>query len=722
MTADFNFFLPITKIDKERRLISGYASTPALDLDGEIVALDAVRKALPGYWQWRNIRRMHTADAVGVAKEANVDDKGLFLTAKIVDDDCWKKVLEGVYKGYSIGGKKLAKNGNTITEIELVEVSVVDRPANPECKFDVSKAASDGAAAILAKLPKSFRDPRDRALGKMAQAIEIIAKAPVEAGPPEFLTKAPADGFQAPAKSDANLCKHGNDPETCAKCMKRAAKVAKREVKRKERESLASQGKALPDGSFPIKDKSDLANARQAIGRSKNPTAARALIRRRARELGVSLPDNWKSLGSADPSFLTLSADGGKGMLAKGTLAGHDAALAERSEEGRNLNFTKRERKLLKRMGVAGSLAYCFDSMRNAQRDLLREAQQEGGDMKDKALAEKLGSVASQLAAVIGQKADHEGQEALDLTDADDQGFLTLGGMEMSAQVTKNFKIEDIDTNDPMVAAVAELMKRAATPSRAARMQMARGDLKKARKSVKDMEDAIKSAHGILKARYLAKSAIIKAGKKPADDGDADDDMEAMGKVMGALNKAFGSASTLKTFIKSANVQLKKAASRSGQRGQEVSDGNADYKVPVGVKDLTPGDVDTAGGTSAPFVHGMETPFPGKSAKVRKGFVSATEAEALARAAAAEAKVEVLGALPSAPVFGKRPAITDMSKIIGGTKDEAVSIMKGVDPADLTRDEESNARAVSKMIGNMILGGHGKSVFDDNFRGTGGLN
>jgi hypothetical protein len=131
------------------------------------------------------------------------------------------------------------------------------------------------------------------------------------------------------------------------------------------------------------------------------------------------------------------------------------------------------------------------------------------------------------------------------------------------------------------------------------------------------------------------------------------------------------------------------------------------------------GEVDEGG---APIVHGMETPFPGKGAKVKKGYISSTEAEALVRAAAAEAKVEVLSKMPAGATFGKRPVLADMAKIIGGTDAAATSIMKGVDPADLTKDEDSNSRAVSKMIGNMIVGGHGRSVLDDSFRGTGGMN
>lgn len=63
------------------------------------------------------------------------------------------------------------------------------------------------------------------------------------------------------------------------------------------REKLAKGGEALPDGSFPITDESDLKNAIQAIGRAKNPTRARKHIKQRAASLGLSdlIPVTWKS-------------------------------------------------------------------------------------------------------------------------------------------------------------------------------------------------------------------------------------------------------------------------------------------------------------------------------------------------------------------------------------------------------------------------------------------
>src|ERR1019366_1253906 len=101
-----------------------------------------------------NIREMHALKAIGVAQEANVDTKGLYLTAKIVDEGAWQKCLERVYKGFSIGGRKLEKTGDHINEIELSEISVVDRPANPDCRITIAKAKKelDGEEGFLIKV------------------------------------------------------------------------------------------------------------------------------------------------------------------------------------------------------------------------------------------------------------------------------------------------------------------------------------------------------------------------------------------------------------------------------------------------------------------------------------------------------------------------------------------------------------------------------------------
>jgi hypothetical protein len=65
----------------------------------------------------------------------------------------------------------------------------------------------------------------------------------------------------------------------------------KRDFSASERRSDAKSGAAMPDGSFPIEDAEDLANARRLAGKAKDPAAARAHIASRAKALGLSKLD-----------------------------------------------------------------------------------------------------------------------------------------------------------------------------------------------------------------------------------------------------------------------------------------------------------------------------------------------------------------------------------------------------------------------------------------------
>jgi len=68
-----------------------------------------------------------------------------------------------------------------------------------------------------------------------------------------------------------------------------------REFSREKRQQLASEGKALPDGSYPIVNKKDLTNAIHTYGLGKDHKAAKAHIIKRAKALGASkmIPENW---------------------------------------------------------------------------------------------------------------------------------------------------------------------------------------------------------------------------------------------------------------------------------------------------------------------------------------------------------------------------------------------------------------------------------------------
>lgn len=69
----------------------------------------------------------------------------------------------------------------------------------------------------------------------------------------------------------------------------------KRAYSDEDRDSMAKEGVAMPDGSFPIKDETDLENAIRAHGRAEDITKAKAHIKKRAMALGAEdmIPEDW---------------------------------------------------------------------------------------------------------------------------------------------------------------------------------------------------------------------------------------------------------------------------------------------------------------------------------------------------------------------------------------------------------------------------------------------
>jgi len=205
------FYWPIAKLDAEQRMVWGYASTEAEDDQGETITRAALAAALDDYMRFANIREMHQPSAVGVATEAAVDDRGLYLGARIVDADAWKKVVEGVYKGFSIGGRVTARDPSDrrlITALHLTEISVVDRPANPEAVFDCWKRSTGPATGgSMANTEATTRTPSQvwdcgaaghRHLAK-AEAVRCLEGHDASASPTAADDESAADPGEPPA-------------------------------------------------------------------------------------------------------------------------------------------------------------------------------------------------------------------------------------------------------------------------------------------------------------------------------------------------------------------------------------------------------------------------------------------------------------------------------------------------------------------------------------------
>ena len=142
--------MPFSKVDKERRIVSGFATLDNVDRQSDIVTAEASVKAFSKFRG--NIREMHQPLAVGKMvsfKEDKYFDpeskkfySGVYVSAYVSKgaQDTWEKVLDGTLSGFSIGGRmnkyedaydeKMDAPIRIIKEYDLMELSLVDTPAN----------------------------------------------------------------------------------------------------------------------------------------------------------------------------------------------------------------------------------------------------------------------------------------------------------------------------------------------------------------------------------------------------------------------------------------------------------------------------------------------------------------------------------------------------------------------------------------------------------------
>lgn len=153
-----SYFLPLQKVDEARREVWGVAAIEQPDQSGEIMDYE---KSKPHFWEWSkrvekasggksrgNVRDSHTAKAVGKVVKLLFDDaaKAVRVGVKILDSEAWQKVVEGVFTGFSIGGRYGERwpdpLNKSLTRYVAVpnEISLVDLPCIPGARFEMVKA------------------------------------------------------------------------------------------------------------------------------------------------------------------------------------------------------------------------------------------------------------------------------------------------------------------------------------------------------------------------------------------------------------------------------------------------------------------------------------------------------------------------------------------------------------------------------------------------------
>ena len=153
-----NSYAAIVKQEKQADgslLVYGKATDDSLDIDQQICDDTWLSSAMPEWFKsGGNIREQHSSIAAGVAKEYEAKSDGHYISVLVVDPVSVKKVESGVLKGFSIGIKaprvvrdQKAANGRII-DGQIVEVSLVDRPANPNAKLMLAKSV-EGETSLV---------------------------------------------------------------------------------------------------------------------------------------------------------------------------------------------------------------------------------------------------------------------------------------------------------------------------------------------------------------------------------------------------------------------------------------------------------------------------------------------------------------------------------------------------------------------------------------------
>jgi len=181
-------FEKVEKLEDGTVKVSGIASSETVDGAGEVVTASAMKAAIPDYMAFGAVREMHQPIAAGAAISIETGDDGVTrFEALVVDEGSIKKVLSDppVLKGFSIGGKVTGRddlNKSVITGLKLNEISLVDRPCNPDAKLAIAKledAEDDGDEPTQDELRKVLYNAIDELLANLPvpPAADVLAMA-----------------------------------------------------------------------------------------------------------------------------------------------------------------------------------------------------------------------------------------------------------------------------------------------------------------------------------------------------------------------------------------------------------------------------------------------------------------------------------------------------------------------------------------------------------------
>jgi hypothetical protein len=226
-TESAYLFADIVKVEKaddgKSRVLDVRYADETKDLDGHRADYDWLKSALPDWFKYGNVRDMHHGGVVGKGTELtdNPGARAFDGVIKVVDPIAVMKIDEELYKGVSVGIKNVP--GNQIRFIKeadgtkrivggaIVEVSLVDRPSNPNARLVLAKSAGGTDMAML-ESPEVIETPPDP-LEKAAAIDEVF-----EAAAADVAAKAEPDLTKGAFCACCDDCSAACDGTCCDDC------------------------------------------------------------------------------------------------------------------------------------------------------------------------------------------------------------------------------------------------------------------------------------------------------------------------------------------------------------------------------------------------------------------------------------------------------------------------------------------------------------------------
>jgi len=285
-------------------IVYGKATDGSVDSDEQIVDPTFSGKAIQ---EWLatggNVRVQHNAqrDPAGVGIEANTGPDGeTWVKSLVVEPGAKTLVKAGALRAYSVGIARpkivrdnVARGGRIVDGI-IVEISLVDRPANKNCGIQLVKSASDGTPELSGKV--TFHESLVESKSAGLIDMDELARRVVEKNAQTTITK--------------TVGKTGNafSPADLAKLLEHREAAEKRQMDPNvgggvDRDKIPAADFAGRDRSFPIVTPGDVSDAASSIGRAGSSNYSSDELRRRitsiARRKGPSfvseLPESWKA-------------------------------------------------------------------------------------------------------------------------------------------------------------------------------------------------------------------------------------------------------------------------------------------------------------------------------------------------------------------------------------------------------------------------------------------